>query len=355
MGLLEKVLNNDLDKKKNTLGYRNSLLKKAENLLSGSGEKEDSRFIEDKKKKITEQLTDFSTLILSSDSHQLTVPASIFNFLKNNFDLIKGALFFLDSGENIFLPWAISGYDNTTFNRLRFTAEDIDSLPGKTSANPFFLPKSQKKLLKKYFSSREYGLLDDLLFIPFTDKTGKIISFFLITELNSIFTTYEDLIYYTDLFRKTAGTAVGSFYLKRRSGKDSSVFLKSDSILKELEIYSSNNTLNKSFFVLFIDTESINKKIISLSPDLNSTGFNREIMGVFSALSSSSGKIYSINSNYLFIIINSPALYDKDLLLHQIHLLLNNILPGLHDSESDYINIFSYPSDIKKIKDFINA
>ena len=351
MGLLEKVLSTDVKKDKNPLGYKNSLLRKADNLLSG--DKPDNIEPETKKKKIKVSIESYYADSVLSD-FKLTAPVNTFNFFKLTFRLIKGALFFADS-EDVLLPWIVTGYDRTTSSRLRFSTDDLKSFSDKTFSKPFFIPKKNKSAIKGYFSSREYGLLDDILIIPYTNTEGKLISFFLISELNSFFTNYEDLFKYSSYFLKKSEKSVIQFCKNRKKGKDNSLYLSNSKILNEISTYTDNNNSDKNFFVLFINSEKILDKLYSLSSDIISTGFNMEIFRIFSALTANGGKIYSLSGNSLFLIISSSSLFDKDLLRHQINILMETLLPGLKNSGSEIINIFSVPSDLSNLKDFIDV
>ena len=351
MGLLEKVLSTDIKKEKNPLVYKNSLLRKADNLLSGK--KPDNRELEAKKKKIKVSIDSYYSNAVLSDFH-LIIPVNTFNFFKLTFRLIKGALFFADS-DDILLPWIVTGYDQTTSSRLRFSSEDLKPFSDKSFSKPFFIPKSDKSAVKDYFSSREYGLLDDILIIPYTDSEGKLISFFLVSELNSFFTSYENLFKYSAYFLKMSKKSLLQFSKNRKKGKDKSLFLSNTKIMKEIDTFTENNLSDKSFFVLFINSQNILDKLYSLSSDIISTGFNMELFRIFSALTANGGKIFSLSGNSLFLIINSAALFDKDLLRHQINILLETLLPGLKKSGTEIINIFSVPADLSHLKDFIDV
>ena len=352
MGLLDKVLNtDDVKKEKNPLNYKNSLLRKADNVLS---EKDpDSTDALSKKKKIKVLIdTFFSTT--SPDDFNLKIPINCFNFFKHTFSLTKGAAFFTDEKEKTFLPWISTGYDKTTSSRLRLTTDDLVKFSDNLFSRPFFIPKSRKSTLKKYFSTREYGLLDDILVIPYADKNNNLVSFILITELNSVFIEYEELFKYTSYFLKKSGFTITNFCRNRKKVKDSTHYLSENNILNEISIYSESEK-HENFYILFINTDVIVNKLLKLSSDIITTGFNMEIYRIFSALTANGGKIFTLPGNSLFLIINSDTLLDKALLKHQISILLTNMLPELDNNDSDFISIFSYPADTADLKVFVNV
>ena len=352
MGLIDKVLNTNVKKDKNPLEYKNSLLRKAENVLSGDNP--DNTNTEYKKKKIKLLIDSFFSEIYS-DEFNLTIPIKTFNFYKQSFGLVKGAVLFSDESSNIFLPWISTGYDRTTSSRLRLSLADLTSFADNSFSRPFFIPKSNKSFLKKYFSSREHGLLDDILIIPYSDNNNNLVAFIIVTELSSFFTTYEDLLKYSAFFLKKSKSTIINFCSSRKKVKDSSLYLTKDSIMKEVSSYSKENKKNKIFFILFINAESIVKKLFSLSNDIITTGFSMEIYRIFSALTQNGGKIFILPDNSFFLIINSSVLIDKELLKHQISILLRNLVPDFNDTNSDFINIFSYPADTGILEDFINV
>ena len=350
MGLLDKVLNTDVKKEKNPLEYKNSLLRKAENILSDN--KSDSTDIETKKKKI-KVLIDTYYSSSFTDDFNLKIPVNTFNFFKHTFNLLKGAAFFADEDDETFLPWISTGYDRTTSSRLRLKSDDLIKFSDKNFSKPFFIPKSRKSALKKYFSTREYGLLDDVLIIPYSDSSNKLLSFLLVSELNSVFTNYEELFKYSEYFHKKSYSTIIRFCNNRKKVKDSTLYLSGNKVIDEISIFSEKD--NKSFYAIFINTEIIVDKLYKLSSDIISTGFNMEIYRIFSALTANGGRIFILPGNRLFLIINSDTLLDKQLLKHQINILLKNMLPDLDNSDNDFLNIFSYPSENRLINDYINA
>ena len=353
MGLLDKVLNtDDVKKEKNPLNYKNSLLRKAENILSDK-DSDSNVDILSKKKKIKVLIdTFFSTPF--TDDFNLKIPINNFNFFKHTFSLTKGAAFFADENGKTFLPWISTGYDKTTSSRLRLTKDDLVNFSENNFNIPFFIPKSRKTAVKKYFSTREYGLLDDILVIPYSDNNRDLVSFFLVTELNSVFTTYEELFKYASYFLKKSIFTITHFCRNRKNVKDSTHYLSSGKIMNEVSSHAESEK-HDSFFILFINTDTIVNKLFKLSSDIITTGFNMEIYRIFSALTVNGGKIFTLPGNSLFLIINSDVLLDKALLKHQINILLKNMLPDLDDRDSEFLNIFSYPADTLLIKDFINV
>ncbi len=352
MGLLDKVLNTEnIKKDKNPLEYKNSLLRKAENILSEVTS--DSIDLSSKKKKIKVLIDSFFSTSFTDDFN-LKIPINTFNFFKHSFSLVKGAIFFTDETGNAFLPWISTGYDMTTSLRLRFKKEDLIKFSGGTFSRPFFITKSRKTAVCEYFSTREYGLLDDILVIPYSDINNEPVSFILISELNSFFTSYEELLKYASYFLSKSKPTLLRFCSSRKKVKDSTLYISRKSILEEINNYSVTDSQN-SLFIIFINTDNIIDKLFRLSSDIISTGFSIEIFRIFSALTLNRGKIFTLPGNTLFLIINSDALLDRNLLKHQITVLLKNLLPDLDDSDTDFLNIFSYPADKGIIKDFINV
>ena len=352
MGLLDKVLNtDDVKKEKNPLSYKNSLLRKAENVLSEKDS--DSTDALSKKKKIKVLIDTFFSSSFSDDFN-LKIPVNTFNFFKHTFSLVKGAAFYADENDRTFLPWISTGYDKTTSSRLRLSTDDLIKYSDKDFSKPFFIPKSGKTAVKKYFSTREHGLLDDILIIPYTDSSKNLVSFLLISELNSVFTSYEELYKYSAYYQKQSYSTVKRFCKNRKKVKDNTHYLSKSRIFDEIESHADSDK-NDSFFILFIDTDIIVEKLFKLSSDIITTGFNMEIYRIFSALTANGGKIFTLPGNSLFLIINSNSLLDKQLLKHQINILLKNMLPDLNSKGADFLNIYSFPSETGIIKDFIHV
>lgn len=97
----------------------------------------------------------------------LELGGELFNLYRETFRIGKGALLLHDRDESAYLPWATTGFDETTTHRLRVPEGFLRSLPPIGQGRPVSLTRQEAVPLGPYFSMREFGLIERLLLIPF--------------------------------------------------------------------------------------------------------------------------------------------------------------------------------------------
>jgi hypothetical protein len=110
-------------------------------------------------------------------------PVALFQQLINHFSIEKAALFFRSDSDESYTCLSSKGYDKTTTNRLRMdrhtadTSEFSSMLLNKNSLQSL----EAVSFLKDYMSSREFGLIEEIQWLPFFHEE-KIISVIMISQ-----------------------------------------------------------------------------------------------------------------------------------------------------------------------------
>ncbi|OQY33806.1 MAG: hypothetical protein B6241_07080 [Spirochaetaceae bacterium 4572_59] len=116
-------------------------------------------------------------------TNSIDYASNFFKILCESLQIQKAVLFYKSQEQDSYLNLCSSGYDVTTNNRLRleksfFQESSIrDSLSAKL---PFFI-EDPSPLLMNYFSTREYGMIEEMYFIPIFHKE-ELIALILISE-----------------------------------------------------------------------------------------------------------------------------------------------------------------------------
>jgi len=275
----------------------------------------------------------------------------LFRNFTDYFDVRKAALFLLSENMSSFDCLLTKGYDKTTSNRLRLDENSNDSdefIYFRMNKKPY-CSRQIPLFLKDFMSTREYGLLDELYWLPFFAENN-LIALIMISQWDNIVPATWPVI-----FEKIC---------KRYS---STIFNGRKSLLKSSE--TSIPRVNKSDLAEFLDKHrgrnfiiikiNLNPLIalLSESDGLNHVNVKRDILSVFRTMTGSEHEIFELHNNQLLLFLDKDRTPDKDLFMHQISASLPLLFQDLKSTPVIEYDFFENPFDEESrdaiIRDFI--
>ncbi|MCL2293699.1 MAG: hypothetical protein FWC36_02375 [Spirochaetes bacterium] len=356
MGLLEKIINKQIqeEKKTYTRAEIQSLLRKAEQVLTGGSD----NIRIDKKKTVnnfTSAIKDFK-----KKKKNLSVPLDIFNLFLENFKLTKGALFILNQASENFTVWALAGYDYTTANRLRIPDHDAKDIFGEERKS-ILLNGNLLQKISKYFSSREFSNLNSALFIPFFTRNNDLFAFLMFSQSIDDDETFSDILSHYDVFYSTINSALLHFFTTIKINPNHPVFIQQgntyNAIKDAIEKYGYSN-----LFVVFFNSSKFLNYVSGIIDTNFKNNFYNNIIDIFSSFISNNGNIFIIDNNTISILKDAPSLSDKDMITHQISFFIRNLVTSDRDNKrvleeqkiKDLIRVFHLPKENDALKQFLN-
>ena len=345
MGLLEKIVNQQIqiDRQQEHVKQQ-SLFKKAETLLSGDK-------APDKKKNLINIESEITRL--KKKNKGLSAPFEIFNFFIDYFGLKKGALLIRDSSTGYFTTWAVTGYDYTTTNRMIIPYDKVFELISSNIKDKKHLLIDIKALFsfEKYFSTREFANIENVLLIPFYTTDNKPFAFLFFSDLIYHENDYSKIINNYSLYFQPFKDLLFNFYKNIRLKPDTSFFIPKKQAYNSIMKIKAENEGYSNYFVALFD---INHLVTSLEDEYNSS-FHNNLIRLFSSFILNSGKILILDNNMICLVKDAPSLNDKQLIAHQILLVVKNMIPGRYFDSTNLITVFHLPADNDAMKDFLNA
>ncbi len=354
MGLLEKIINQQIQKDKHILTTDSqSLLKKAESLVSSSVTEKEL----DKKKNL--DTFESEIIKLKKKKKNLSGPFEIFDYFIEYFNLTKGALLVYDDSSECFSTWSITGYDYTTANRLNIPFRDAESLinSGISPDEKYIILKNNLSAqLRKYFSSREYGILESLLIIPFYSLDKRLYSFILISDLGALNRDYNVILDYYGIFYPVFNDFLYYFYKNIRLQPDNGLFISGKNALETINDLIRNNLDYSNYFAAVFDINNFYNILQNKYNFHLQSSFQNNLIRLFSAFASGNGHILILDNNKICIVKGSTALNDKQIIAHQIMVVIKSLIPVYDNNDSmDVVKVFHLPADNEILKDFFNA
>jgi len=284
---------------------------------------------------------DLNVLFSQLDSFESGIDFSIhlFRKLTEYLDIEKAALFLISENPNSFDCLLSKGYDKTTSNRLRLNENSHDSVE-------FLFFGNEKKsyhsvepppFLKDVMSSREYGLLDEIFWIPFIVSDG-LFALIMISQWNSVFPDF-----WNDLFDSISSRYSLKIFNSRKSLLKQSPNTAARSYKTDLpdfiDKYRGRNTL-----ILKIDLNPL-IQLLSTSDGMSHINIKKEIQNVFRTMAGSYQEIFELSNNQLLLMLDRDRTADKDLFIHQISASLPLLFQDLKNPpQIDYLS-YENPGD----------
>ena len=261
-----------------------------------------------------------------------------FNMFQKYFS--KGALLLkISLSSELLYPLCIKGYDKTTSNRLRFPANE--SIFTKSS---YLLNKDQIKELEPFFSTREFGLVEQVIILPLIHDR---VSFgcFIITETKES-VSMKDL---ADKLFSAIGKD-GNELFNLRYGKlpsTGNTIYKTDNLLFDLD----KSLKEKSDFLLIeLDINKYLSVYENKVEYINLSFISYDLINLLTSMFSGNGLVYTISTGIIAVIFNSKSIRNLNILNHQIILAVSGIFPDFNNIYFT-ITFFNSKEDDEQIKE----
>jgi len=222
-----------------------------------------------------------------------------------------------NSEEGIFVPWTMTGYDPTTRHRLRVPIESIEEFA--TSVEPIhFLSKDEIGKFKRFFSNREFGLLETLMlmFVRYADSCIAVIAISQSPLLNiseqelselgeDIELQVAEMLYKSRIARIRAFDTIG---IGKRDDIASELFEQAQQVVES----------GRMLTVILADFSKLIESVVKDNKDIDAYRIMQDVLRIIATMVTPDGKVFDLERNRaLFTVIPEDGT-DEELLLHQI-------------------------------------
>lgn len=268
--------------------------------------------------------------------------SNFFRIFCESLRIQKAVLFYKSEEQNSFLNLCSSGYDITTNNRLRldesFFKESLihDSISKKL---PFFI-EDPSPLLKDYFSTREYGMIEEMYFIPVFHRE-ELITLILVSE-------WKELVpdRWIPLLKKIAETVSTPLLNSRK------VLLNTDVKYDETVIIDQEAAITEvieaqkasELYLICLNLSHLMEVLITDGSGVTAVNIKKEILSVFKTMSGGDVDLFELTNNKILLIQKKDRIVNIDLYLYQLSASLPLLYTNLIDSPDLEPHVISYPN-----------
>lgn len=244
----------------------------------------------------------------------------LFESFSNFFEIQKGSLLLLETESNTFLPVSYINMDITTTRHLRIPSIVLDK------QFLFFneiitIPDQKIKILKQFFSIREYSAMTSLILVPFYYR-GILNSALLIIDPSAeIVETAREISLKSEKFVKKLINSRKPFnntvnLNKRKPDKNPELILQ--------EYIDKNIQKNITFLIIKINLTLLKETLVQLLPNSDPYDISKDIIKSITQLINPTGEFISISSDIYILFYKIKTGKNPDLILHQINLAITS-------------------------------
>ncbi len=296
-----------------------------------------------------EQKQDFLAHLVNLDKG-VDFPVVLFKKLVAHYSVDKGALFFTDSNGS-FSCLSSKGYDKTTTNRLRLDPEAAESRDFKvmTSEGRSLCTSVEPSFLKDFMSSREFGLLETIYWIPFI-KEEKLFSLIMISQWNGVEPENWEVLF-NGISEKLATALFNSRKsLVQSQGGDSRKRPREQEIRENLEKRESGE-----YYLMEVNLEMLIQSLLKLREGLSVLNLKNEILRVFKTLAGPGQDVVDLDNNRLLLVLDKHRTPDKGLFLHQLSSSLPLLFQELETPPVLETKEYQTPADSDELDSLIGS
>ncbi len=292
-----------------------------------------------------EFLAEARTLPLSLD-----YPSVLFTKLVNFLKISKAALFFkIPEGDGYKLLGA-KGYDKTSSNRMRLPLHVMDtdffrSLEKRKQALKMNKPPLW---LKEFCSSREFGLFEELYWLPFVTD-GKITALILVSEWEDM----EDKRWFSR-FQSIQKEFSASIWNSRKALREAPS-VPEHKISREYLQNCCREMGASTPYIISMDLNPVIKELNTMQSGLNTRNHKPEIISLFRTMAGQRQRILEMEKNRILLILDRSSIPDSRLFLHQLSSSLPLLYQDLKTAPVLNYREFSLPQNDAEWGELIGA
>lgn len=273
-------------------------------------------------------------------ANSIDYASNLFRILCETVLLEKAVLFYKSEEQENFLNLCSSGYDVTTNNRLRLDKSFfLDArIQNYLSEKRPFLMKEPSSLLMDYFSTREYGMVEEMYYIPIYHK-AELIALILITEWRG--PVPEQWI---SLFRNIAESVSNPLFNSRKVLVNTDVkYDETVSIDHEREITKLIKAQkDREFYFINLNLSHLMEELTKDCSGVTAINIKKEILSVFKTMSGGDVDLFELSNNKILLIQKKDKIPDIDLYIYQLSASLPLLYTNLNESPDLDPNVILY-------------
>lgn len=313
-------------------------------------ESEDDSFDFDSKDSSTGYLKNIDGQLLCATIENLDrdfeAPVRLFSLLKKDLLIEKGAILLYESEQESFLPWGITGFDETTQHRLRIPGNLIQDIIEKNLSSRFFIDTDGKNRLKPFFSIREFSMLDSLLVFPFFSEDA-LIALLLITESPICSETADTLKTLHDTIHTAVVFLLVSSRVQRLKKLQGKIAVE-DNITIEHEVRNLAERADahqKQLLLVLFSAGVLIEHIIGSISDAQPYRIKQDIRRILSSMVPDEGAVFRLKGDRFLLCFLAKTTPNPKLLVYQISLALRQFFSDLSDVPDVEYKAKQYPVD----------
>ena len=244
----------------------------------------------------------------------------LFESFSNIFKIKKGSLLLLEAESNTFVPVSSINMDITTTRHLRIPSIVLEK-QFHFYNQIITIPDPKVKILKQFFSIREYSAMGSLILVPFYYRGILKSALLIIDPTTEIVETARDISLMSEKFVKKLLNSRKPFNNslqldKREPDKNPKIILQ--------EYIDKNIQENITFLIIKINFNLLKETLVQLLPNSDPYNISKDIIRSITQLIYPIGEFIKVSSDIYILFYKIKTGKNPDLIIHQINLAISS-------------------------------
>ncbi len=204
--------------------------------------------------------------------------------------------------------------------------------------------------LQSYFSTREFGLIEKLLFVPFV-VGGQVVALLLVARAAEFPTGRSDVLRYIEESALIAAPLIRKSRTVIQPDRPAAPRSDLGSRLSEILAKAAE----EKHFILFVklDLTQLTAALPAHGEGVDPYHLRKDIVRVLSSMVSGSGELIRLAPNRLLLTLNSRTSHDERLVIHQICSGLGSLFGARLEPAQLHFRSWTYPQEAVSVDELI--
>lgn len=280
-----------------------------------------------------------------------------FSILKETLHLHKAAMLLNDAPRDVFAPWALCGFDETTARRLRLPVDLLDRYARLREGEALVIERTAGMPdVQELFSSREYDTLERIVILPFCHQE-RLVSLLLVADSDHRL----DRRFFLEEFSQRVAPATAEILSQSRDEKlpePTDVSLASNTPLREeiSQLERRATAENTALLIVRMSIGRLVEHLCRMNTYIEKYRLRQDLLMILGTMISGLGRVRTLDPDRVLFLVHEIDEPDGDLLVHQVSGMLAWFFPEAGDmSEVDFQQKYWIAGDESGVEDLLST
>ncbi len=303
------------------------------------------------KKKSDQILVEQLVNNLAAYHRDLSFPLPVFRAIVDSIDLDAAAFLFADAPGGYYIPVASVGFDVTSRRRMHIPLQLLDQNHRLLDGCYMHVGRDGLTFLEQFFSIREYGMLEEIVFVPFNHEGTPFAVLLIAYHIEHTRSIERE----ADLAQQIAQSLSKDLYEARvRKMHNLPVHEEDEADTGIADLVSRADRDQMRLLTAIFSLAGLIESIVPDHEFADTYLFRTDLLRIFKSFISSNGCLVSLGDDTFVLCILTRSVSDEHFILYHIGLSLQRFYSRSLDFPLVVDTVLYYPDDVSSVDELFS-